>query len=69
MTIEVDIRAKCFGGLMLTITADRDGVQDAMFSSSRNRIPEKMYRKLVDSRDDERQIFDEVANAIHEGEL
>jgi hypothetical protein len=67
--IQFDIRSLEFRGLMITCTADRDGVSDACFSSSQRQLPESMYRRLVNNHDDMNQIWDEISNAVEEMEL
>lgn len=56
----IQIRARCFGGLLIDIDARGQEILGCFFSSSGNRIPDKMYMKLTSNRYDMDQIKEEL---------
>lgn len=63
--ITFEITSHAFRGLRLTITAARDGMQDACFATTGNSLPDSMYRRLQADAFD----MDEVATEIFDAQL
>lgn len=62
--MEITYFAKCFGGLSIDVTVERDGaITDARFSSSGNSLPDSMWDRLIHSGDDLYYITQEAMEA------
>ena len=57
----ITIKSVEFNGLALEIECDREGMTEARFMSSGNRIPKSMYARLERNSADQREISDEFA--------
>lgn len=53
------IKSVEFNGLALEIECDREGMTDAWFVKSGNRLPKSMYARLANNNVDQREIADE----------
>lgn len=56
-------------GMNITAEITLEGIYNAFFQSSGNQLPLSMYKRLIGSAGDMDKVYQEIENAISEGDL